>query len=127
MIWYAAPTPPEGFIECNGQSTAAYPALAIIVGATVPDLRGEFIRGWAHDRTGIPDAGRSFGNWQIDELKSHKHDAGYALPYGADGNYNGTPYIGHGVGPIFGTTSTYFAGGTESRPRNISLLPCIKI
>lgn len=38
--------PAQGtWLECNGQSTAAYPALASIVGANVPDYRGIFLRG----------------------------------------------------------------------------------
>ena len=31
---------PTGWLLCNGQSTASYTALAAVVGATVPDLRG---------------------------------------------------------------------------------------
>lgn len=39
--------PTEGtWLECNGQSTAAYPVLAAIIGANVPDYRGIFLRGW---------------------------------------------------------------------------------
>lgn len=33
-------------MECDGQTTAAYPALAAIVGGTVPDYRGMFLRGY---------------------------------------------------------------------------------
>ena len=33
VIWFAASTPPQGFLICNGQSTAAYPVLAAVVGA----------------------------------------------------------------------------------------------
>lgn len=36
---FAGSTPPAGWLLCNGQSTASYPALAAVVGATVPDLR----------------------------------------------------------------------------------------
>ncbi len=38
MMWPTA-TPPAGWIICDGSSTSAYPALAAIVGATVPDMR----------------------------------------------------------------------------------------
>lgn len=38
--------PTQGtWLECNGQSTSAYPALAVVVGANVPDYRGIFLRG----------------------------------------------------------------------------------
>lgn len=39
--------PEQGtWLECNGQSTAGHPALAVIVGANVPDYRGIFLRGF---------------------------------------------------------------------------------
>lgn len=38
--------PSDGtWLECNGQSTVSYPELASIIGATVPDYRGVFLRG----------------------------------------------------------------------------------
>jgi microcystin-dependent protein len=40
IVMWANNTVPVGWLECNGQSTAAYPALATIVGATVPDMQG---------------------------------------------------------------------------------------
>ena len=70
VIAWRSWTPPAGWIECNGQSTAAYPELAAVVGSTVPDLRGEFVRGWSHGRPGV-DTGRSMGSAQGDMLKKH--------------------------------------------------------
>jgi microcystin-dependent protein len=40
IVMWANDTVPVGWLECNGQSTAAYPALATVVGATVPDMQG---------------------------------------------------------------------------------------
>jgi phage-related tail fiber protein len=37
----------------------------------VPDLRGEFIRGW-DDSRGV-DSGSAFGSAQADDFKSHTH------------------------------------------------------
>jgi hypothetical protein len=47
IAWPAASNPPdaENWLECNGQSTAGYPALAAIVGANVPNYQGIFLRG----------------------------------------------------------------------------------
>ena len=42
---YGNATPPTGWLLCNGQSTTGYTALAAVVGATVPDLRGRTIIG----------------------------------------------------------------------------------
>ncbi|MBW9519893.1 phage tail protein [Escherichia coli] len=56
--WPSA-TPPTGWLKCNGSSfnLTSYPALAAVFPSGVlPDLRGEFIRGW-DDGRGI-DSGR---------------------------------------------------------------------
>ncbi|EJD6660434.1 tail fiber protein, partial [Enterobacter cloacae] len=57
--WPSA-TPPAGWLKCNGSSftAAQYPRLALAYPALkLPDLRGEFIRGW-DDGRGV-DAGRA--------------------------------------------------------------------
>ncbi|WP_027711859.1 phage tail protein [Dickeya chrysanthemi] len=57
---------PEGWLKCNGQTfdTAKYPQLAKLYPAgTLPDLRGEFIRGW-DDGRGV-DAKREIGSAQL--------------------------------------------------------------
>ncbi len=57
--WPSA-TPPTGWLKCNGAAFTAsqYPKLALAYPALrLPDLRGEFIRGW-DDGRGI-DSGRS--------------------------------------------------------------------
>ncbi|WP_151946586.1 phage tail protein [Aliarcobacter butzleri] len=65
---------PEGYLLCNGQevSRTTYKDLFDVIGTTygsttgttfkVPDLRGEFIRGFDGGR-GV-DSGRTFGSWQ---------------------------------------------------------------
>lgn len=58
-------TPPVGFLKCNGASFSgtAYPGLAGAYPSLVlPDLRGEFIRGW-DDGRGV-DPGRAVGTTQ---------------------------------------------------------------
>ena len=37
---FGGTTAPTGWLLCDGQSTASYTALAAVVGANVPDLRG---------------------------------------------------------------------------------------
>ena len=39
---YAGDTAPNGWLLCNGTSTTGYTALATLVGATTPDMRGRF-------------------------------------------------------------------------------------
>lgn len=66
---------PVGYLECSGQavSRATYAGLFNVLGISfgagdgsttfnLPDLRGEFIRGWDHGRS--IDSGRSFGSSQ---------------------------------------------------------------
>lgn len=53
-------TPPEGWLKCNGAAfdKAKYPKLAVAYpSGSLPDLRGEFLRGW-DDGRGV-DTGRS--------------------------------------------------------------------
>ncbi|TYL41695.1 phage tail protein [Dickeya sp. ws52] len=58
-------TPPAGWLKCNGQAfdKNAFPKLAqAYPGGVLPDLRGEFIRGW-DDGRGV-DVARELLSWQ---------------------------------------------------------------
>jgi phage-related tail fiber protein len=74
---WAANSAPFGWLECGGQavSRTTFSRLFANIGTTfgsgngtttfnVPDLRGEFIRGWANARS--VDTGRVFGSTQAD-------------------------------------------------------------
>lgn len=117
IIAFYGTSAPTGWLECNGQSTSGYTALAALIGATVPDLRGEFIRGWDHSR-GI-DSGRQLGTSQTDEFKSHYHLYGSYSNYGVGFQGPGTINAGAGY-------ATSYAGGSETRPRNVALMYIIK-
>ncbi|WP_275365530.1 phage tail protein [Xenorhabdus bovienii] len=57
--------PPEGWFICNGNSfdKVRYPKLALAYpSGRLPDLRGEFIRGW--DNEGKVDPNRQVLSWQ---------------------------------------------------------------
>lgn len=142
LIHVAQSTAPSGFLKANGAavSRTTYAALFAVVGVTfgagdgsttfnLPDVRGEFIRGW-DDSRGI-DSGRTLGSAQADDLKAHLHAMnadGRNVPkrFGSDAfdaksvssqvddfNYGGDQNTGN-------------TGGTETRPRNIAWLGCIK-
>ncbi|HBB3242772.1 TPA: tail fiber protein, partial [Escherichia coli] len=71
--WPSA-TPPTGWLKCNGAAFSAeeYPELAKAYPTNkLPDLRGEFIRGW-DDGRGI-DAGRVLLSIQTGMLEKHRH------------------------------------------------------
>lgn len=109
---------PSGWLECNGQSTTGYAALQALIGANVPDLRGEFIRGWDNGR-GI-DSGRALGSSQAEMIGPHTH-AG--VPLAMADTDRGT---GSSTFNIDATGSTGTNSGTENRPRNMAFMYCIK-
>lgn len=71
--WPSA-TPPSGWLKCNGAAFSAeeYPELAKAYPTNkLPDLRGEFIRGW-DDGRGV-DSGRTLLTNQEHAVISHNH------------------------------------------------------
>ena len=115
ILWPTASVP-TGFLELNGQSTTGYPNLIAIYGATLPDMRGEFVRGWDNSR-GV-DTGRGILTTQADELKSHKHAIG--------GSFNTSTGGGGSLFAAGGAFDTDYTGGTETRPRNIAWMFIVK-
>ncbi|MFK9983762.1 phage tail protein [Escherichia coli] len=126
--WPSA-TPPTGWLKCNGAAFSAveYPKLAKAYPTNkLPDLRGEFIRGW-DDGRGI-DTGRALLNIQSDDIKK------FELKYFGPGGGPGTATVfalQNGVSGIYttginqeggSTTANAFQipGGRETRPRNIA-------
>jgi phage-related tail fiber protein len=135
VIYHAANAAPSGFVKANGAalSRTTYADLFAAIGTTygigngsttfnVPDLRGEFIRGF-DDGRGV-DAGRAFGSAQADEFKSHVH----SNPAGSSSWSGVGSYDALGVNALATAShpDTLSAGGSETRPRNIALLACIK-
>ncbi|MEK9024362.1 phage tail protein [Escherichia coli] len=126
-------TPPTGWLKCNGAAFSAeeYPELAkAYPSGKLPDLRGEFIRGW-DDGRGV-DTGRAILSAQEWLTGSHCH---YIRSWDAWNNTVLEPNDRYGdsllstdnavqEGAINGRfTSQYrteFSGGNETRPRNIA-------
>lgn len=132
VAWFARNTAPTGYLKANGAavSRTTYVTLFTAIGTTfgagdgsttfnLPDLRGEFIRGW-DDGRGV-DSGRSFGSTQSDLLKSHTHT--YPNADGVGTYQAGASYTLRYGGADNTTAAT---GGAETRPRNLALLACIK-
>jgi microcystin-dependent protein len=136
-------------LKANGAvvSRSVYAALFSAIGTTfgagdgsttfgLPDLRGEFIRGW-DDGRGV-DSGRVFGSSQLDQFQNHGHrnySAGNTPTSGGAFNRSGNTAPGTG---LFNDVSVGLAiagplspggvprAGLETRPRNLALLACIK-
>lgn len=148
VIYTARSTAPTGYLKANGAavSRTTYATLFAAIGTTygsgdgsttfnLPDLRGEFVRGW-DDGRGV-DSGRVFGSAQAQSYQSHTHgvsDPGHTHSEQTNDNTGGgqggggantgtqTVQTGSNVTGISITAS----GGTETRPRNVALLACIR-
>lgn len=144
VCYSARTTPPAGWLVANGAavSRTAYAALFAAIGTTygagdgsttfnLPDGRGEFIRG--HDQGRGVDIGRVFGSLQLDAFQGHRHAYRYTsnitAPPGVhaieDGNLtsDGSSAI---LDPITDGINGTPRIASETRPRNIALLPIIK-
>tara|TARA_R100001198_G_scaffold96577_1_gene87121 strand:- start:244 stop:1386 length:1143 start_codon:yes stop_codon:yes gene_type:complete len=120
---FGGSTAPTGYLECNGQSTAGYAALAAVVGANVPDLRGEFVRGW-DDGRGV-DTGRTLGSTQDHQFQDHKHTYNY-WGAGSFGNANAAQRADTATSGLTTNNASTGNRGAETRPRNVALMYIIK-
>jgi len=106
IFCFAIATVPAGYLECNGQSTSGHAALAALIGSNVPDLRGEFVRGWASN--GTVDQNRQIGSNQGEENKSHNHTislSGTTTNKSLTGNVRKISETFAGVGTVSGIFS----------------------
>ena len=156
----ASTSVPSGYLKCNGAavSRTTYADLFAVIGTAfgagdgsstfkLPDMRGEFVRGWADNRSDL-DAGRGFGTNQGDQNKQHSHSAtsnvsdpghhhayidqqahneGYR-PWKAGDNDCGqrNKNTNNAFTGISVTTTVHSSGGSEARPYNIAMLYVIK-
>jgi hypothetical protein len=134
IMMFAVSGVPTGWLECDGSVLAInnYTNLYNIIGQNyktlntfntlsgfqLPDLRGEFVRGWDHGK-GV-DAGRVLGKPQSQDIQSHTHSIttySYLRKF-EGGAVNGWAETANGT--------TGSSSGTETRPRNVALVFCIK-
>lgn len=151
VAMWANATPPEGWIEMKGQSTSGYPELAAVVGSNVPDMRGQFARGWDNGKG--TDSGRSIKTVQNfstssiglsfvgNALPAHNHSStsygitGYTHAH--DGDVDGSRVVtGYDKSTVPNPATTSVSAGTptgvinssasETRPTNVALMYIIK-
>ncbi len=165
VIWPGSSAPDSKWLECAGQSlaTASYPDLFSLIGYSyggsgsvfsLPDLRGQFVRGWNHGASTDPDVasrtdrgdgttGDSVGTKQAGQNQSHTHFT--TTSDGSINNPSGSPVSASNRISRLGSTGGDFAyhlagnpntadvgltssnGGNESRPTNIQLMYLIKV
>lgn len=132
-------TAPAGWIKCNGSTftAAQYPKLALAYpGLVLPDLRGQFIRGW-DDGKNI-DTGRTLLSTQTDALQAITGTvnlAGTSLTQGIAFNASGafttgalteSTFSASNVNPNTRSNTLNFSAAnvartaTETRPVNIA-------
>jgi hypothetical protein len=173
ILAYSGNTLPANWLECNGDAkitssfidlynaikttsiSASYGYLCDSFGNRnsagaffkIPDLRGEFLRGWDHNR-GI-DLGRSSGSFQNSSLGGHFHGIGdWSSPSNDDMFFitrnwgDGTTYTerfiegqsgANTTRPVVTPASGQAAATTgpmngvgDTYPRNIAMMYCIK-
>lgn len=138
---FARTSAPDGWLKANGAAInrVTYGNLFSAIGTTfgagngsttfnLPDLRGEFPRGW-DDSRGV-DSGRAFGSAQADDFKSHAHNLSNiaSIPTNSTTVTQEPLLTENTTTSVASNVSGYIlaTGGTETRPRNIALLYCIK-
>ena len=157
VVYFLGTTAPTGWLKANGAavSRTTYARLFAVIGTTygagdgsttfnLPDLRGEFIRGFDDGRN--IDKGRAFGSHQDDAFQGHarnlkrsQSDARmHGLNYFQNREVNDSAHspapaaVGAGDNWLTHDYLPHLTYGTprvaaETRPRNIALLACIKI
>ncbi|EEV6168813.1 short-chain fatty acid transporter [Escherichia coli] len=114
-------TPPAGWLQCNGATFTKeqYPVLARVYPTLrLPDLRGEFIRGWDDGRK--IDKGRKLLSWQKGTLVGGHDDNDSSLDISYMSNGNNIDYGGDKVfAGNYRSDYLWYAilGGTNSRAK----------
>ena len=121
IVMWGTDDPPAGWLECNGQSTAGYPNLTALFGTNLPDLRGEFVRGWSNDRTTV-DYPRQILSAQPQDIQPHTHSYTVTNSAASLNAAGASP----GLIPSSSGSTTGSTGTTETRPRNVALMFIIK-
>jgi microcystin-dependent protein len=139
---------PDGWLECNGfaVSRSTYSNLHSKIGVSygsgdgsttfnLPDLRGYFIRGSGTNSDGT--ASGSFATKQSDDVKPHSHPVSWAFGtcvlsvqeiQGGRSTGSATTVTDINVSTGFPSASIAIQTnlGTETRPKNIAMMYCIK-
>jgi len=111
----AVNTVPTGYVKCNGASysrTGTYAALFAVIGTAygavdgnsfnVPDLRGEFVRGF-DDSRGV-DSGRNVGTSQGAQNQQHNHTASSNASVSDSGHFHHSFKLGNAGQSRFNST-----------------------
>lgn len=137
-IPYPKNTPPTGYLMMMGQSisSSTYPILYSLYGTKLPDMRGEFIRGWDNGRG--KDSGRSVLSSQGFALENLTGSLGSVRTanttppltgvFYLDGGTSGSISAAGGTGyPSIGFNASRVAQtASETRPTNVAFNYIVK-
>jgi microcystin-dependent protein len=134
IMAFGNPSTPVGFLPCDGSevSRVTYAELFAAIGTNfgigdgsttfnLPNLEGQFLRGWSSDASVDPDGPREAGSTQVDGVGPHAHrmstEGNPNVPIG-----NGQDYAG-GANPAFGGNTENYGSGiiSETRPKNVAV------
>lgn len=155
IISTALTSAPKGYIECDGSAVSRttharlFSELGVIYGNgdgsttfNLPDYRGRFLRGFDNTAGTDPDAasrtdrgdgttGDAVGTKQADEFETHNHNMEYYRIGNASVSGGNYMMIGGYKGTLTASTSNYplpqKGNSSETRPRNINVMYCIKL
>lgn len=159
IIWPQS-TAPSGYLECNGAAyyQRSYANLFALTGTIygtgsgvsgtfrVPDLRGEFIRGWDHDRGTDPEAatrtnrgdgetGNKLGTKQSDAIRNitgkiyraNSQSAYAGAFYKETGNFHTDASSGSSGNFQTGFDASHVVRtAKDNQPRNVAMMYVIK-
>lgn len=135
---FATQTVPDGYVICDGAAVSRtdysdlFDALGTVWGEgdgtttfNIPDLRGEFLRGFDAGR-GV-DPARMFASAQVDEFKAHIHTSGCSSSSTVRSAVQGQEGASTTNGMVNNIElGTGVTGGSETRPRNVAVTYAIK-
>ena len=141
VMYFANSTAPGGWLQCNGAAVSRvtyedlFDAIGTVYGSgdgvttfNLPDLRGEFIRAWDAGR-GV-DPGRAIGSAQNDQMQAHQHGGSVIISTAGNSSAGGATYLAITGSGAMGDPTTSTGGtpriGSETRPRNVAMMACIK-
>ncbi len=118
-----------GWVLMDGRDVTGSSYATITGNTTLPDARGQFLRGKSHGRSDgqeNPDGDVVLGLAQTDAFDAHTHSV--ATTWGGSNSGTGTSAqntSGSASGPVGRNVSE--AGGNETRPKNITINFFVKI
>jgi len=115
-----------GWVLADGRSVSGT-KYATLIGASIPDMRGQFLRGKNNSREDgeeNPDGDLALGTYSADKFASHNHPIRVRAGTTLDNGGSNVPYSGPG-GTDGGIISN--VGGNETAPKNVTVNFFIKV